>query len=95
MKLKPLFDRVLILPTPQKASSGGLTLPATTAERPYFGKVVAVGNGEDSDGKKTPMQVKVGNKVLYSKYGGTSVMLDKQEYIVMRQTDILAIMEED
>ena len=95
MKLKPLFDRVIILPTPQKSSSGGLTLPATTTERPYFGKVIAVGDGADADGKTIPMQVKVGTKVLYSKYGGTSVIIDKQEYIVMRQTDILAILEED
>ena len=95
MKLKPLFDRVLILPTPQKTTSSGLTLPSTTTERPYFGKVVAVGDGTDSDGKHTDMQVKKGDKVLYSKYGGTSVMLEKQEHIVMRQTDILAILEDE
>ncbi len=94
MKLKPLFDRVLILPTPEKTSSGGLMLPSTTTERPYFGKVVAVGDGTDTQGKQTALQVAVGDKILYSRYGGTSVIIDKTEYVVMRQTDILAIVED-
>lgn len=94
MKIKPLFDRVLILPTPEKVTSSGLTLPTTSTERPYFGKVVAVGSGTDTEGKKTELQVTVGDKILYSKYGGTPIIIDKTEYVIMRQADILAIIGE-
>jgi chaperonin GroES len=94
MKIKPLFDRVLILPTPEKTTSGGLTLPSTTTEKPFFGKVIAIGNGCNTEGKKSAMEVAVGDKVLYSKYGGTAIMIDKTEYVIMRQADILAICEE-
>ncbi len=90
MKIIPLFDRVLILPTPEKETLSGLTLPSTSAEKPFFGKVVAVGNGTTTDGKKETLQVKEGDKILYSKYGGSPVVIDKQEYIIMRQADILA-----
>lgn len=91
MKIKPLFDRVLILPSPEKETAGGLALPSTIAERPYLGKVVAIGDGANTEGKKQPLQVAVGEKVLYSKYGGTPIIIDKTEYIIMRQADILAI----
>ena len=95
MKIKPLFDRVLILPTPEKQTSGGLSLPTNSQEKPYFGKVVAVGLGTDTEGKQNNLQVKVGDKIIYSKYGGISIVIDKTEYIIMRQTDILAIYGED
>ena len=91
MKIKPLFDRVLILPTPEKETVSGLTLPTTSTERPYFGTVIAVGDGTDTEGKKQVLQVENGDKVLYSKYGGTPIIIDKTEYIIMRQADILAI----
>lgn len=91
MKIKPLFDRVLILPTPDKETSSGLALPNTATERPYFGKVVAIGDGIDTEGKTNPLQVKIGDKILYSKYGGVPIIIDKTEYIIMRQADILAI----
>ena len=91
MKIKPLFDRILILPTPEKETSSGLALPNTSAEKPFLGTVVAVGNGLDTEGKKQPLQVIVGEKVLYSKYGGTPIIIDKTEYVIMRQADILAI----
>lgn len=91
MKIKPLFDRVLILPSPEKETSGGLTLPNKIAERPYLGEVVAVGDGLDTEGKKQDLQVSIGDKILYSKYGGTPIIIDKTEYIIMRQADILAI----
>lgn len=91
MKIKPLFDRVLILPSPEKETASGLTLPTTVAERPYLGQVVAIGDGTDTQGKKQNLQVAVGEKVLYSKYGGTPIIIDKTEYIIMRQADILAI----
>ena len=91
MKIKPLFDRVLILPTPEKETISGLALPNTSAEKPFLGTVVAIGNGTDTEGKKQPLQVNNGDKVLYSKYGGTPVVIDKIEYVIMRQADILAI----
>lgn len=90
MKINPLFDRVLILPTPEKESAGGLALPVGAQEKPYFGKVVAVGPGLDTEGKQSNLQVKTGDKVIYSKYGGVPIVVDKTEYIIMRQTDILA-----
>ena len=91
MKIKPLFDRVLILPTPEKETLSGLALPNTSTERPYFGKVMAIGTGTDTEGNEVDLQVKVGDKILYSKYGGTSIIIDKTEYVIMRQADILAI----
>ena len=91
MKIKPLFDRVLILPTPEKESIGGLALPNTSAEKPFIGKVVAIGNGTDTEGKKQELQVSVGDRILYSKYGGTPVVIDTTEYVIMRQADILAV----
>lgn len=91
MKIKPLFDRVLILPTPEKETSSGLALPNTSTERPYFGKVVAVGDGTDTENKPHKLVVAVGDKILYSRYGGTPIIIDKIEYVIMRQADILAI----
>lgn len=91
MKIKPLFDRVLILPTPEKETSSGLALPSTSTERPFFGEVVAIGDGTDTEGKKQTLQVCVGDKILYSRYGGTPIIIDKTEFIIMRQADILAI----
>ena len=91
MKIKPLFDRVLILPTPEKETLSGLALPNTSTERPFFGTVVAVGDGTDTEGKKQTLQVSTGDKILYSKYGGTPIIIDKTEYVIMRQADILAI----
>ena len=91
MKIKPLFDRVLILPTPEKETISGLALPNTSAEKPFLGTVIATGNGTDTEGKKQILQVNNGDKVLYSKYGGTPVIIDKTEYVIMRQADILAI----
>ena len=81
MKIKPLFDRVLILPTPEKETLSGLALPNTSAEKPFLGTVVAVGNGLDTEGKKQELQVVVGQKVLYSKYGGTPIIIDKNQFI--------------
>lgn len=90
MKIKPLFDRVLILPTPEKVSASGLSLPTNSSEKPYFGKVVEVGDGTDTEGKKMQIVVKPGDKILYSKYGGTPIVIDKTEYVIMKQADILA-----
>jgi len=95
MKIKPLFDRVLILPEREKQTSGGLSLPVSAEDRPLYGKVVAIGSGEAIDGEKQKLQVKVGDKVLYGKYGWLTIVIDKTEYAIIKQTDILAILEEN
>jgi len=95
MRLKPLGDRVVIkqLQAEEKTKSG-IVLPSNAKEKPQEAEVVAVGPGGVVDGKETKMEVSVGNKVIYSKYAGTEVKLDDTEYIVVRQSDILAIVEE-
>ena len=93
MKIKPLADRVVIKPAPaEEKTKGGLILPDTAKEKPVVGEVVAVGPGKTSDaGKTTPLEVKVGDKVLYGKYSGTEVTVEGEEYLIMRETDIFAI----
>jgi chaperonin GroES len=93
MKIKPLGDRVVIKPSPaEEKTKGGIILPDTAKEKPVVGEVVAVGPGRKSDdGKLVAMELKVGDKVLYGKYSGTEVTLDGQEYLIMRETDIFAI----
>lgn len=94
MKLKPLADRVVIksLET-EEVSKGGIILPGSAKEKPQMAEVIAVGPGGVVDGKDVTMYVNVGDKVIYSKYAGTEVKLDGQEYIVVRQNDILAVVE--
>lgn len=94
MKLKPLADRVVIqsLET-EEVVKGGIILPGSAKEKPQMAEVVAVGPGGVVDGKEVTMYVHVGDKVIYSKYAGTEVKLDDKEYIVVRQNDILAIVE--
>ena len=94
MKMKPLADRVVIKPSPaEEKSKGGIILPDTAKEKPVVGEVVAVGPGKvGDDGKKIPMEIKVGDKVLYGKYSGTEVTVDGEEYLIMREADIFAIM---
>ena len=90
MNVKPLSDRVLILPNPaEEKTAGGLIIPDTAKEKPLAGKVVAVGPGTS----EVKMEVKEGDQVLYGKYAGTEVKLDDEEYVVVRQSDILAIVE--
>jgi len=95
-KIKPLADRVLVQPsdTAESKSKGGIIIPDTAKEKPQEGKIVAVGPGKvDDDGKLIKMNVKVGNKVLYSKYGGTELKYEGKEYLIMSESDILAILE--
>lgn len=94
MKIKPLFDRVLIKPSNQIEQAHGLAIPISAEDRPFFGQVVAVGEPVDVEGKQTKMVVKVGDKVVYSKYGGLNITIDAEEYVIMKQQDILA-KEED
>jgi len=95
MKIRPLQDRIMVkrLEEEQK-TKGGIIIPDTAKEKPIEGKVVAVGKGKVmEDGKVLPLDVKVGDKVLFSKYGGTEVKIDGEEYLIMREDDILGIIE--
>ncbi len=93
MKVKPLADRVVVKPSPaEEKTKGGIILPDTAKEKPVIGEVVAVGPGKvTDDGKKIAPEVKVGDKVLYGKYSGTEVTIDGEEYLIMREADIFAI----
>jgi chaperonin GroES len=93
MKVKPLADRVLIKPLEMaEMKKGGIIIPDTAKEKPQQGEVVEVGPGRvTDDGKKIVMEVKKGDKVLYGKYSGTEVTIDDVEYLVVRESDILAI----
>ena len=93
MNLTPLGDRVIVKPkAPEEKTKGGIILPDTAQEKPMEGKVVAVGTGKtDEAGKKVAMELKVGDKVLYGKYSGTEVKLDDEEYLIMRESDVYAI----
>ena len=95
MKIKPLGDRVLVKPLEDEDTSpGGIILPDTAKEKPMSGEVVAVGAGRLNDkGDRDPLEVKVGDRVLYGKYSGTEVpaKIDGQDYLIMRESDILAV----
>jgi chaperonin GroES len=95
MKVKPLNDRVLVLRIgEEEKTSGGIIIPDTAKEKPQEGKVVAVGPGNVNDeGKKIALDVKAGDKVLFGKYSGTEINIDGVEHMIMREDDILAIIE--
>ena len=94
MKLVPLGDRVVLKQlVAEETTKSGIVLPGQAKEKPQQAEVVAVGPGGVVDGKEVTMQVKVGNKVIFSKYSGTEVKLEDTEYIVVKQSDILAIVE--
>lgn len=94
MKIRPLSDRVVLKSLEQEEkTAGGIVLPGSAKEKPQLAEVVAVGPGGVVDGKEIVMQVSVGNKVIYSKYAGTEVKIDGEEYIIVRQNDILAVAE--
>jgi chaperonin GroES len=88
MKIKPLADRVLVEPAAaEEKTASGLYIPDTAKEKPQRGKVVAVGSGK----KDEPMELKIGDEVLYGKYAGTEITIDGTDYMMMRQSDILAV----
>jgi len=93
MNFIPLHDRVAIKPIDQEEKTvGGIIIPDSAKEKPMQGKVIAVGKGaKDKDGKLIPLDVKIGDKVLYGKWGGTEVKVDGQEFIIMKETDIMGI----
>ena len=95
MKLVPLGDKIVLKQLEAEATTkSGIVLPGQAKEKPQEAEVIAVGPGGNIDGKEVVMQVKAGDKVIYSKYAGTEVELDDEEYIIVKQNDILAIVEE-
>jgi chaperonin GroES len=95
MNLKPLADRLVVEPVEQEeVTVGGIILPETAKEKPQQGKVIAAGPGRtDDSGKRVEMEVKVGDRVLYAKYSGTEVKLDGKKLLILRESDILALVQ--
>jgi chaperonin GroES len=94
MNIKPLGDRVVVkVLEKQETTKSGIVLPDTAKEKPQEGEVLAVGSGELVDGKRVALEVKAGDRVIYSKYAGTEIKMDDKEYLILRQSDILAIIE--
>jgi chaperonin GroES len=95
MKIRPLHDRLIIKRLEEEEKTkGGIIIPDTAKEKPIEGKVIAVGQGRmNKDGKKVPMDVKKGDRILFAKYAGTEVKIDGEEHLMMREDDVLAIIE--
>ena len=94
MKLVPLFDRVVLKQlVAEETTKSGIVLPGQAKEKPQQAEVIAVGPGGVVDGKEVKMEVKAGDKIIYSKYAGTEVKIDEDEYIIVKQNDILAVIE--
>jgi chaperonin GroES len=93
MKLTPLGDRVIVQPkAPEEKTKGGIILPDTAQEKPMEGTIIAVGAGRVADdGKKIAMELKVGDKILYGKYSGTEVKINDEEFLIMRESDVYAV----
>jgi len=95
MKVRPLHDRVIVKRVEEEdKTKGGIIIPDTAKEKPIEGKVIAVGNGKVLEsGKKIPLEVKKGDRVLFAKYGGTEIKIDGEEHLIMREDDIIAIVD--
>jgi len=96
MKIRPLQDRVIVrrLEESVEKTKGGIIIPDTAKEKPQHGKVIAVGKGKlNDDGKLTPLDVKVGDKILFGKYSGSEIKIDGEEHLIMREEDILGVVE--
>ena len=95
MKLKPLHDRIVVQRVEEeKTTKGGIIIPDTAKEKPAEGKIIAVGQGKiGEDGKRIPLELKEGNRILFSKYSGTEVKIAGEEYLIMREDDVLGIIE--
>ena len=93
VKIKPLGDRLIVKPIERDTMKGGIIIPDTAKEKPMEGEVLAAGPGKlDNNGNRTPMDVKVGDKVLYGKYSGTEIKLDDETYLIIHQDEILGIL---
>lgn len=96
MKIKPLQDRILVERIEEEVKKGGIIIPDTAKEKPQQGKVIAVGAGRiDEKGNRIPMEVKKGDYILFGKYAGNEIRLDDKEYLIMREDDVLAIIEKE
>ena len=95
MKIRPLHDRVIVKrEDEEETTKGGIIIPDTAKEKPVEGKVIAVGDGKVADdGKKIPLEVKAGDKILFGKYAGTEIQIEGEENLIMREDDIIAIVE--
>jgi chaperonin GroES len=95
MRLRPLQDRIIVRRIEEEAkTAGGIYIPETAKEKPQRGEIVAAGKGKKGgDGKLIPVDVKAGDKVLFGKYGGTEIKIDGQEYLIIREDDILGVLE--
>lgn len=94
MNIKPLGDRVVVkVLEKQETTKSGIVLPEAAKEKPQEGEILAVGSGELVEGKRVPLEIKVGDRVIYSKYAGTEIKIDEEEYLILRQSDVLAIIE--
>ena len=94
VKFRPLHDRVIVKRTQEEEkTAGGIFIPDTAKEKPQEGKVIAVGPGKHEDGKVIPLGVKAGDKILFGKYSGAEIKLDGEEHLIMREDDILGIIE--
>ena len=95
MKIRPLQDRVIVKRVEEEAKTkGGIIIPDSAKEKPVEGKVVAVGGGKIlEDGKKQPLEVKVGDRILFGKYAGTDIKIEGEEHLIMREDDIIAIVD--
>ena len=95
MKVRPLHDRLIIKTfEEEEKTKGGIIIPDTAKEKPVEGKVIAIGAGRiKKDGTKMPLEIKKGDRVLYAKYGGTEIKMDGEEYLMMKEDDILAVIE--
>jgi chaperonin GroES len=95
MKVKPLYDRLLVKRVEEKETrAGGIIIPDTAKEKPMEGKVIAVGTGKvEKDGKRTPLEVKVGDRILFGKYAGTEIKIDDEEHLILREDEVLAVLE--
>ncbi|MFO7675306.1 MAG: co-chaperone GroES [bacterium] len=96
MKVKPLHDRILVERIEEEVRKGGIIIPDTAKEKPQQGKVIAVGPGRvDDDGKRIALDVKKGDHILFGKYSGNEIRVGDEEYLIMREDDILAIIEKE
>ena len=95
MRVTPLHDRILIHRIEEKEQRrGGIIIPDTAKEKPMEGKVIAVGNGRvEKDGKRTPLEVKVGDRILFGKYAGTEIKIDDKEHVILREEEVLGIIQ--
>ncbi len=96
MKVRPLHDRLIVKRLEEEEKTkGGIIIPDTAKEKPVEGKVIEVGKGKiTEDGKKIPMEVKKGDRILFAKYGGTEVKIDGEEHLIMKEDDVLAVIEQ-